>query len=302
MNKKIISILISLGLLSSFGANAANVYGETKNKVKSEINTALKENDLTLDDILSSSIKKKSTPQVSKAKSLRLNKIKQVAFEYGVHVGRAEQTKMYAKKLEMMSAQLDRDYDFNRVLIHHNPPILPPVISEGFDNFKSLDPSKVMVSKHMMKIEIPAQIVSVVPTWRDYLKMDYTVDQHPREGFKPKDKIESQIWDEAVKEGYIQGKSIADLDADNAIGQLKRDYTGMLNYKIALANGHINPAIVEISDLKNIVDENGTVLRRDEIMVQIAQQAYFSKNKVDANTKRNPNPAVKKLPNGQKLR
>lgn len=309
INKKMIALLVGSLMASNmahaqyYGSNSRSNNTSTIDKVASSVHQSLKDEELTLEDILSKNIQRVTKDKkITAEKTLRLSKIKQIAFEYGTNVGRAERARYNEKMAELEAAKLDAAYDFSRLLIHQNPAVLPPVVSRGLNNFNLLDEKTMQVSAAMMKIEVPAQIVSVVPTWRDYLKISHKVTKHPSKSFQPADKIEREVWDEAVREGYEHGKKAADIDWEDAVGELRRDYQGMLNYKIALANGSIDPAIVEISDLKNVVDEDGTVLRQNEIMVKIARDAFFNKKKEDLNRKRNPNPSYTKLPNGLRSR
>lgn len=303
MIKKSLNLIILSVLISSSSLAQAGWFYTSKKS--DEQSTAIqKDSDtLTLDDILSKNITKiEKTKELSNEQKARLEQLKRVAIEYGINVGRAEQSALYNKKLDMMAAQLDRNFDFHRVLINQVPPILPPVISVGWDNFNTIDRKTMQTSTISQKIEVPAQIVSVVPTWRDYLKNHFTVDNHPRPEFIPKNKIENQVWDEAVKHGYQLGKKTADLEWENAWGELKRDYEGMLNYKKALANGRIQAALVELINNGNVVDENGNVLRENDVTIKIVKDATFNQSKVDKNTVLNPNPAEFKLPDGKTLR
>lgn len=308
MKKTIISTIIATCLgMGATVAHAQVIYGNASGNVVNKANhVGVPSNnadvELSLDQILSKNVKQSANNrQLSAEKNLRLSKIRQIAFEYGANVGRAEQAKFYEKQAELHGAKWDKDYDFTRLLISQNPPVLPAVISHAQNNYRLVDEKTMTVNANMWKIEVPVQIVSVVPTWRDYLKMSFTVDKHPSKGFLPKDKIESQVWDEAVKEGYAHGKRTADMDWQNAKGELNRDFAGMLNYKILLANGLLEGPIMNFEEWNTVTNEDGTVMQDKTMMIRILKDATFNKKKAERNLKNNPNPAVYKLPNGQNM-
>lgn len=295
---KKIAFLLSIALATT--PALADFYQQARKEVSS---AAKEEAALTLRDITSSNIRRlvQQSDLKTGANSVRITAMKRMAFEYGLNVGRAEQHRIREKAIEEMSAQLDRDFDFEKLLIHRNPAILPPIVTQGFDNFKSVDRSTMQVSASMLKIEVPAQIVTVIPTWRDYLKISHVVDKQPIAALLPKTRVERQIWDEAVKEGYEKGREMADLDWENKWGELRRDYDAMLNYKKALANGLIDPVIFTITDLGNVIDKDGNVSRQNEMMIKIVQDARFTQKRVDRAIQRNKYPAMIKLPNGKNM-
>lgn len=226
----------------------------------------------SLDDLKASNIASIQKAQnLDKISDLRANALKEIALEMGVSSGLAAQFKVYEMALENKSAELDRQYNFEALKLSAG--VLPPVLSQGFSNYEKESDDVVQISDKNFKIEKPAQIVSVYPTWRDYLKFDFKPARLPSQNFMPKTRGEKALWDRTVKEGWEEGVRQADVVFQNAFGQLNRDYEGMILYKQLLANGAITPAIVATANLG--VTGDGTQMSVNHRVMTITNHATF---------------------------
>lgn len=247
----------------------------------------------SLKDLSADNIKKMQKNMAeNKIDSLRAEAIKSIALKLGVSSGLATQMQKYEKVLQTKSAELDKLYNFEMLKL--SPGVLPPILSQAFGNYEKKSDDTVYISDKNFKIEEPARMVSVYPTWRDYIQLGFKPADLPSANFMPKTSAEKRLWDAEVKKGWEIGVRQASEIWDESFAKLDRDYQGMILYKKLLADGAITPAIVATSNLG--VTGNGTEMSVNHRVVRITNQAQFN---TDSNTWRNKNPATYKAVNGK---
>ena len=249
----------------------------------------------SLDDLKASNIRSLqravSSGQIS---DLRAEAIKEIALSLGVSSGLSAQFQVYEKALETRSAELDRQYNFEALKL--SPGVLPPVLSQSFSNFELKDNETIEFAGKTFKIERPARMVSVYPTWRDYLKFNFRPAALPKQNFMPRTAAERALWDASVKEGWEEGVRQAHVVWTNAWGELRRDYEGMILYKQLLANNAITPTIVASANLG--VTGDGTTMSVNHQVIKITDHSRF---KNDQNQWKNDSPATFEDNNGRRF-
>lgn len=269
MMKTKIALMLSLGGLAILPANAEDAT-------------------YSLDDLKASNIARIQKAQsVGKISDLRAEAIKDIAFQIGTSAGLAAQYKIYEEAYKNRSAELDRKYDFEALKL--SPGVLPPVLSEGFSNYEHKSEDMVEVSGMNFRIERKARMVSVYPTWRDYLLLQFKPATLPSQNFMPKTAAEKRLWDATVKLGWEDGVRQAKTIWESAHGELDRDYEGMILYKQLLANKQITPTVVASADLG--VTGDGTSMSVDHKVITITDHSQFQ---TDRSKWRTRNPATYK--------
>lgn len=156
---------------------------------------------------------------------------------------------------------------FNMQPLMLNGHILPPVITEGYNAFSvhggpttALSPRKgisgyesAAASRVIFRIERPAQLVTAVPTWRDYLLINDQVSKKINPVLLPQigNAGERAIWQKAVEKGFAYGENQANNTELNNVHRLQRAMTGMIRFlrlkQMGMVQGPIlaesNPAI-----------------------------------------------------------
>lgn len=156
---------------------------------------------------------------------------------------------------------------FNMQPFMLNGHILPPVITEGHDAFNihggptsALSPTKGLSgyesaasSRVVFRIERPAQLVTAVPTWRDYLIISDQVSKKINPVLLPQigNAHERAIWQAAVEKGFTYGENQANNTELNNVHRLQRAMIGMIRFlrlkQLGMVQGPIlaesNPAI-----------------------------------------------------------
>ena len=131
-------------------------------------------------------------------------------------------------------------------------------------------------------------MVSAYPTWRDYLKPKLPSFDLPLSNYLPKNRKEKQVWDAAVQEGYRAGQRQAREAWRHSLGELQRDYTGMLLFRTLLLQGKITPTVLANNHLGTVVSEDGSAMSLDVNEIGIVSHSRFDKHSADKNGAKQP--------------
>ena len=220
----------------------------------------------SLDDILQ--LKGSAVdPQVD----LRNKMIAAAARTVGFRAGLANRGVEYKKLLDARASILDAMFQFQTLLGPGG--VLPPVIVEAQDTAAFAD-DQMRTSTRVYKIVRPERLVSVPPTWRDYLMMGLVIKASvdlPEGDARPKSSAEMKIWQDNVLVGWKQGQSGADNIFEANLNRLTRDFNGMLRYSILLQQGVITGT--QIAESHRAVTGDTLEIKLDDRARQITQKA-----------------------------
>ncbi len=170
--------------------------------------------------------------------TIRLEAIRDTARSLGARSGLAFRAEEINESLFEEAPQLDRVFHFHALLLEDN--ILPPVLIESRDSLTQSSPNTLRVADRNYKIIKQARFVTLAPTWRDYLIMDDTRPPLPDKTLWPKTEEEREIWAEYVRLGWFEGIAQADHIYTENLARLKRDYQGMIRYRMLLAQNMVS--------------------------------------------------------------
>lgn len=201
----------------------------------------------SMDDLLSSKITSKENREKNEISELRRQAIVEIATALGSSGGLSHRMRERRIELDKEASSMDKTFDFTKVTIDNG--VMAPVLTEGLSNYAQESDDQVRIADKIYKIESPAKFVSVYPNWRGYLTFSFPAYDTPSSAYLPKNDGEKQIWDEAVKKGWLTGVRQADRIVESSFNRLNRDYQGMMKYKILLAQGLITPTIIAKQNL-----------------------------------------------------
>lgn len=199
----------------------------------------------------------------------RASAIQSAAVAYGVQAGLASRAYQINQSLDKNAGAYDKVFNFSAVMLE--PGFLPPVISEGRDNYNQPNTRVVRAADRLYRIEFPARLVSAAPTWRDYLPVAYTTPGLPETSALPKNPQEKKLWDAWARQGWSQGIHLADETFEANNGRLKRDFEGMIRYKALYEQGVVSKPIMEKSNLG--VTGGGTEMAINDRVYEITRDA-----------------------------
>ena len=176
--------------------------------------------------------------------NLRVDAMHEAAMSYGARGGLAMQTFRIRQALEQKSAYLDRIYDFNQLLIptHSGLLIEPPIISESLDALMiESGGQSAAVADRILEINRNARIVPIARNWRSYLEREWGELSEPPMVLRPESRDERREWANMIAEGWREGEEQANAIFQSDLARLNQDFTGMVRYRMLLAQGQVSP-------------------------------------------------------------
>ncbi|HEV2613497.1 MAG TPA: type IV secretion system DotC family protein [Gammaproteobacteria bacterium] len=182
-----------------------------------------------------------------KVTAMREDALKEVAMSLGAQAGLHWRSDEINAKLMAKSKTLDETYQFERLLLPHN--VLPPVLTEARQTLNLDGPNTIRLADVTYEIESQAKFVTTVPTWRDYLWMDYPVPPKPDSGILPHNSKEVDLWRKFAEDGWNNGVDQANQIYSDNLSRLERDYTGMALYRTLRAQNIVSAPFVSRAEL-----------------------------------------------------
>lgn len=194
--------------------------------------------------------------------SIRYQAIQQAALELGTQAALAWSANIIDQKLETMSQTLNQMYNFDGLMLKNH--VMPPVIVQS-DNLVNMGPNgdQITLGGKSYQIVKQARLVSVAPSWRDYLWMSYSQPQLPNPVLMPENDKEKLVWDQTIQKGWYMGIQQAESIFKIKMNELTRDYTGMLLYRNLLTRRMVNPPYVQ-KNLKGITGNGNHMIIDDQ--------------------------------------
>lgn len=196
---------------------------------------------------------------------IRASALDESALTFGAQGGLAWRLSQIQSDLKRLERDLDRTFSFAPLIMKGN--VLPPVIVGGQDAVKADGDWQTMrIADQIFKIEAPARFITATPTWRDYLRAaDPNTPEVPHASVLPKDAAEADLWNASLKKGWESGVKQADEILVAGLVKLKRDYEGMLRYRMLLAMNMVSEPVVATADL-GVTGNGQQVSIRDRVL------------------------------------
>ena len=175
---------------------------------------------------------------------IRREAIREAAISYGARGGLSWRTHAIRKEMDRRARYMDRVFDFRQLLIPAPSGLLiePPIVTESLNAMLiEGDGQQAAVSDRVYNIIMNARIVSTPRTWRNYMEREWVEVEPPPDILRPEDDEERKLWIELVTEGWVEGVKQADEIFEEDLGLLMADFTGMVRYRMLLAQGMISP-------------------------------------------------------------
>jgi defect in organelle trafficking protein DotC len=176
---------------------------------------------------------------------IRYQSLREAALSTGARAGLAWRASQINVLTESHAKELDLIYNFTAMLLDNN--VLPPVLIEGRQNLEQTSDDIIRVSDRAYSIQSQARFVTMAPTWREYLRLEYADPGMPDSSLLPRSSSERIVWDRYVDEGWQAGVTQADVIFTENLGRLKRDYQGMVIYRTLLAQNMVSlPYVAQV--------------------------------------------------------
>ncbi len=182
---------------------------------------------------------------VSREISLDLRKEaqKEAALSYGARGGLAKRNYEITQRMKDFDPVLDKVFNFRSLLIRAPSGMLiePPIVKESINDLViTKGGDEAAVANEVFDINKKAKIVSAPRDWREYLIQPWTDVPPPPKILWPKNAQEQANWNVWVSQGWKAGLEQADQIFESNTNRLVADYSGMVRYKMLLAQNMIS--------------------------------------------------------------
>lgn len=188
--------------------------------------------------------------------SPRLKAIQELGMQVGTQAGMIDRANKIVSEVNLKSSSLDKTFLFQPLLTGDG--LLPPVIDTVSQGVETKDEAqRIEFFGVSYKIVRPAIFVRVVPTWRDYIFSGLSdnrlaVEKLP-ESLRPVTSHEKKAWGKAVEQGWQIGVAQADSIYKENLEKLKRDYVGMVRFKILESQKMVrSPVLSQSSEVAKV--------------------------------------------------
>lgn len=211
------------------------------------------------------------------AKQAHIDVVKETAISYATQYALHWEAQYINSHLDSRSRQLDGIYDFRQLLLENS--VVPPILEESRQNVTVGDTKNLRVSDRLIRIVKPAGFSTVAPSWRDYVYMNFPMPELPNEKLLPKTTDERKAWDQGLIDGWNVGRWQATSIFFANIGQLQRDYKGMVLYHSLLAQNMISATSSAVANLG--VTGDGQSMQLNDRVVKITSESSLQPKQVD---------------------
>lgn len=186
--------------------------------------------------------------------------LKAYALRVGQQYGYAKQLQYLQDAILKQSAALDQIFNFNFILSYANNDspainVLPPVLLKAKDFVQDHNGQAISIADVHYTLYTQAQLVTSVPSWRNYLIQAIPKPETLVDGLLPHDSDEQATWQKALYQGWALGIHQGDEEMSYRIRLLNRDYNGMLTYLTLLEAHKVLPPYVAYSKQAIVGDD-----------------------------------------------
>jgi len=219
--------------------------------------TSSKAQGLTLDQVLSLQQAPVDAAQGPPMGNVREVVLREIGQSLGARLGFSERSREILAVLNGREGELDRRFDFGRMVIGNN--VLPPVISVSH-GVVSVQDDVLRVAGILYQIDEPARFALPSPTWRNWLWMGLdvaSVATPDLSGSLPANDAERAFWRQMVAQGHAMGRLQANETFDHNMALLDRTYGGMRRFYDLYHRGVVTaPALASAHRLAHQEDAN----------------------------------------------
>ena len=205
----------------------------------------------------------------------RLSAMRAAALTLGSRAALARRGWEIAGMLERHGRMLSTVYRFRDLVIRRSGfTVMPPVLAETDRAFRlGRDGARAASARRVIRIVEPERIVSAVPHWRDYLVREWPQAGVPAAVLHPRGEVEARHWRSWLREGWVQGRALADDIFAADLERLNRTFTGLVLWHRASLAGMVSAPSLETTHTAS--SGHGRLVRIDEIRAALGPAARF---------------------------
>ncbi len=195
--------------------------------------------------------------------SIRLQALQETALSVGAQGGLAWRAEQINSILDLHAKALSSIYNFNLLMLPQN--VQPPVLEQGSNSLNLADDNSIRIADKTYQIISQARFVTTPPDWRQYLYLNYAKPDRPDDTLLPETLTEVALWRKYVTEGWEEGIEQANQIYTVNLARLKRDYQGMMLYRVLLAQKMVSAPFVATTNL-GVTGDNNNLRINDQVL------------------------------------
>jgi defect-in-organelle-trafficking protein DotC len=176
--------------------------------------------------------------------------------------------------LESLDKELDNAFNFTPLMMYGNR-LMPPIVTQAGSSFDLRDPKLAVGSDKTFRIFKDARIVTLAPSWRDYMYKDFGVIDDINSLLSPKDETEQQLWRNAVLKGWSEGQDQAHRIFKINLNRLMRDFNGVIQYLLLADQGVMSKPQLATGKYSVRESEDGQALDINQVVYRLTENAEF---------------------------
>lgn len=207
------------------------------------------------------------------AGGIRYKAIREEGQRLGAQTGLAYRYSMIMSYLEKVEPKLNVTFSFSG-FVKDGRLLMPAVVEVPNQFVLDRESGEARVIRNAYTIEEEAKIISVVPTWRDYLWQRYSYPEKPHVSMLPRTEAEVKAWEDAIQTGWRAGVAQADEIYQDRLAMLTKAVEGRNLYKTLETQRMVEPAALQV--VANQVTFNGRTMNVGEVIYAIGGQANYT--------------------------
>lgn len=205
---------------------------------------------------------------------MRSQAIKEAAYTVALQISVKQRYTAINNVLESLDKELDKAFNFTPLMMYGNR-LMPPIVTQAGSSFELRNPKLAVSADKTFRIFKDARIVTLAPSWRDYMYKEFGVIDNINGLLSPKDAVEQRIWRKAVISGWAEGQSQAHKIFKINLNRLMRDYNGVIQYLLLADQGVLSKPQLATGKSSVSESENGQALDINQVVYRLTEEAKF---------------------------
>lgn len=206
-------------------------------------------------------------------RALRQTAQKKAALSWGAQTGYARKTRIRNRWLRKESPLLDRVFTF-RPFLSSDEHVLLPSVDVGKRAFKLETATSSDSTLVSYRIHEPARVISIPPTFRDYLILSPGSPKKVNSLLLPKNAEERKLWKKWTARGWKTGERLSDQAFRIGMRRLVRAIEGRIRFYELALSGQIERPTWARSQAATL--RTGEVLEIGDTVLRITKPARFT--------------------------
>lgn len=207
--------------------------------------------------------------------------LRKKGISFGIQGGKYWAMGELEKYVSSKGDSLVLNFDFRRIVIpYQGYLVLPPVIDQ-LDSKTVYRPNgrQIRSAEQVYDIRSNPRFVTSIPTWKDYVSFEREKPVIRYANILPDPKVEReiQIWQEAVREGWLQGMDLAVRAINLQFALLASDFQGMIRYHLMRDREMVSELQVD-STFYEVVG-GGASMSVNDVIITISANPILNSNR-----------------------